>query len=413
MSNVPLNRANLSAGHFIDILTEFNRLIVAKVDESSMSTSTDRATSYLERQGLRDHIRVFKKPISEIHRVGQELSGYGIENISVERLEITFDKEINLNVHLESWKIGPNKWMPVEHFNWHFKCCRFSGLRTSSLSFTWARGFRFDDCSFLFKVPPGTRNLALHFGENSDVVFSQVDFGGSRFQIQTHESALSIELYGNCGIDMLSIFGAAKHFRLNGTNHVSCLSLTQIEYTDLSIVEIGAFEQIDRLFQRPDHHRQLFLELRRKASEREDSRQVNILDAYIDEIDYCLLKAQRVRGMWRRWLYLQKRALYWLRKWTSNFHRSWFRPVSAMIIGYAALNILPPLFVESTTVVEDWLRLCANPLSRTSEHMEQILGKSYTDASGLVKIGTDYVSLSKILWLAGWGIVFRKVLRLL
>ena len=45
--------------------------------------------------------------------------------------------------------------------------------------------------------------------------------------------------------------------------------------------------------------------------------------------------------------------------------------------------------------------------------MAQILGKSYTDASGLVKIGIDYVSLSKILWLAGWGIVFRKVLRLL
>ena len=413
MSSVPLNRGNLSAGQFIAILTEFNRLIVAKVDESSMSTSTDRATSYLERQGLTDHITVFKKPIFEIHRVGQELSGYGIENISIERLDIAFDKEVNLNVDVESLKIGPTRWMPVEHFNWHFKCCRFSGLRTSSLSFTWARGFRFDDCSFLFNAPLGARNLALHFGENSDVVFSRVYFGGSRFQIQTHESALSIELYGNSGIDILSIFGAAKHFRLNGTNRVNWLTLAQSESTDMDIVEIGAFEQIDRSFQRPDHHRQLFLELRRKASGREDSRQVYILDAYIDEIDYCLLKAQRVRGMWRRWLYLQKRALYWLRKWTSNFHRSWFRPVSAMIIGYAALNLLPPLFVESATVVGDWLRLCANPLSRTSEHMAQILGKSYTDASGFVKIGIDYVSLSKILWLAGWGIVFRKVLRLL
>jgi len=84
-----------------------------------------------------------------------------------------------------------------------------------------------------------------------------------------------------------------------------------------------------------------------------------------------------------------------------------------MVIGYAALNILPPLLVESTTVVEDWLRLCANPLSRTSEHMEQILGKSYTDASGLAKTGIDYVSLCKILWIAGWGIVFRRVSRLL
>ena len=406
---MPSTRHSLSARQFVDILTDFNRLIVAKVNERSMSVDTDRAMPYLERRGLRDHITVFKKPVAEIHRVGQHHSGYGIVNISVEMLDITFHKEINLDVPLESWKVGSSKWIPVQNFNWQFKDCRFSGLRTSSLSFGWARGFRFDDCLFQFNVTHG-RNLALHFMDNSVVVFSQVDFGGSRFQIQTHESALSIEFYGNSGIDVLDIAGSSRHFRLNGTNHVNYLSLLHSEFS-LETVELGAFERIDRLFLRPDHHRQLFLELRRRASEREDGRQANILDAYIDEIDYCLLKAQRVRGLGARWLYLQNRVLFSIRKWTSNFHRSWCRPVAAMTVGYTVLNALPPLFVESTAIVEDWLRLCANPLSRTSGHMEQLLGESYAKASDLVKIGIDYVSLIKILWMAGWGIVLRKVVR--
>ena len=403
-------KTSVSTSKFREILINFNRLIKKhdSPNPGSHTVNPDFARPYLSTVGLDSHIVEFRrdKNVAQVPLKYRGVYERFIGHIVVLDLDIHFDSP-----NLLSWDTG--EYPGVEHFNWHFYRCRFIDLGSVEvLWFGWAKCIRFANCSFHFRHDGLARNLSFFFQNDSTVVFSQNDFGGGLIQVQDgrEESKghglYSISFIGNRRAELIQLICHAKRYEFYGSNSFSCLTFSEqaVDYE----LKFGPFEQIDRNFTRPDHHRRLFLGMRKRATEDEDFRQVRILDSYIEAIDYYLLKVQGVRG--KRIEYLQTRFFFFLRKWTTNYHRVWLRPLVIMIVGYGLLNLLPGLFIENFAASE-WLLLCASPLKKTPQHLENILDLKYAKLSVSVKAGLGFIGVGEVLWLAGCGIMIRKALR--
>ena len=84
--------------------------------------------------------------------------------------------------------------------------------------------------------------------------------------------------------------------------------------------------------------------MREFGVKKQDVELVNALGKQLNRIEYFLTKEQKVsfRVSRSEWIgYWQDRTLYAWRRWSSDFYRSWLRPLFIGVLGYVALNALP------------------------------------------------------------------------
>ena len=178
-------------------------------------------------------------------------------------------------------------------------------------------------------------------------------------------------------------------------------------------IYLGAREKIDLDNSNSLHHRRLFVTLREIASNQQDTRLMNTLDRQIDRIEYYLTKEQTVsfRKDMRGWVeYLQDRLLYEWRRWSSDFYRSWFRPLLLFIAGYAVFNAFPFIWIEQYTVL-DWLSFSLRPIDRMpffAAELQDMFTAEYQLLPPANKIWLRLIGFLQLIWIAMWGFAFSR-----
>lgn len=84
--------------------------------------------------------------------------------------------------------------------------------------------------------------------------------------------------------------------------------------------------------------------MREFAGKKQDAHLASALNKQLDRIEYFLTKNQEISffANKREWVeHWQDRLLYAWRRWSSDFYRSWLRPLSMTVLGYGVLNALP------------------------------------------------------------------------
>ena len=152
------------------------------------------------------------------------------------------------------------------------------------------------------------------------------------------------------------------------------------------------------------------------AAMNHDTRQVNILGKQLDRIDYFLNKDQDTPSPvdCRIWVeYWQDRVLYAWRRWSSDFYRSWLRPLSMIVLGYMLLNAMPALFIDAFSL-SHWIEFTLRPIRDIAgyeEALNQILSSDYDVLSLPNKNLLRLVGLIEVIWIAMWSFAFAKAIR--
>lgn len=255
-----------------------------------------------------------------------------------------------------------------------FKYCRFSRQDD------WRGGISFEsdfydsnirEC-FTFDNNTGACNFALP--DNSEVVFryndcSNISVGRSTTQSPGHNSGLILLFEDNEISKLIFDFWMPSQFFLNfrfiGNNKIGTFRWNglisrrsdHVKYDDLSEYSLFYihFDQNTRIDANFSNNgsleeyksdligmREIFVKLASIANVRRDSKQENILTAYKAPVDYAQVKNSKwyksTHG-WQDWLILTWRYV------SSDFYRSWLRPVSLFVGGYMILNLIPFLFI--------------------------------------------------------------------
>ena len=77
------------------------------------------------------------------------------------------------------------------------------------------------------------------------------------------------------------------------------------------------------------------------------------MDRHLERIDYFLNKSQdspHVKDYGACIEYWQDRILYGWRRWSSDFYRSWLRPLIVILVSYIVLNAVPALFFDGYSI---------------------------------------------------------------
>ena len=182
------------------------------------------------------------------------------------------------------------------------------------------------------------------------------------------------------------------------------------------MVYFGPREKIDRHFHHSLQHRQLFLHLRHLSAVTHDARQLSILDKQIDRIEYFLNKNQDTPYLrdFRLWTeYWQDRLLYAWRRWSSDFYKSWMRPLLMIILGYTLLNAAPALMIDNFSL-SDWTELTLRPISEIANYetaLSRIVGADYGEISSSEKNVFRLIGLLEVIWIAMWSFAFARSIR--
>ena len=227
----------------------------------------------------------------------------------------------------------------------------------------------------------------------------------------------NVSLIGNQGIDQLLLVCYAANYDFRGMNSVNRLSFKEFWSDSDGIMDFGIYlgsrEKIDLNYLNPHQHRRLFLKLREIAEGRGDSRVVDNLDKQIDRIDYFLTKEQRVslRSDWKGWVeYWQDRILYEWRRLSSDYYRSWLRPLILFFVGYLILNAFPCFWIEHFTL-HHWLVFSLRPINRmpfyTAELQEMLKAEYETLSNGAI-VFLRLMGFIQVIWIALWGFAFGR-----
>ena len=423
---------SVTAIDLADMLKHVGTIVKKERKQGSFSIDFDLAIPFLEKEGLATHI-VYLKPrmrYSSNTSLNSENRAYQINNVIIKDLDITLSQ-----TSLFGREYAP--WDPLSTFMWHFERCRFEAGQMDYICFPWSGDFRFHKCQFAFSST-GLRVWIFSFVTSSRVTFQQNDFQNSSVQLSkippdqrdmrsnsTVNRLSRVALVGNKGIDSLTLECRARHYVLRGANRIESLSFDEFsrfspdeyrERTDAFYVHLGPLEMIDPKFHKPYHHRNLFISIRELAMSRHDTWLVNILDRQIDRIEYFLAKEQPVTFLSDRtkWFhYWQERLLYSWRRWASNFHQSWFRPLLMIVLGYAVFNGLAALWLDGFSV-SDWITFMLRPINKVpfyTESLKEQVGTAYDALSTADKDWLRFVGILEVVWLAVWGFVLRKAIR--
>ena len=182
-------------------------------------------------------------------------------------------------------------------------------------------------------------------------------------------------------------------------------------------IYLGPREKIDPSFHNCLQHRSLFLMMRRLAAFNHDSRQLTVLDRQLERIEYFLNKGRDAPSAYdfRIWIeYWQDRVLYGWRRWSSDFYRSWLRPMAMLVGGYLVINALPPAILIDGFSVSHWMDLTLRPITEIAAYetsLGRIVGTDYEAVSAYAKTLLKLAGLIEVLWIGVWAFAFSKAIR--
>ena len=377
---------------------------------------------YIREAGLVGHI-TFPKPSQNAPVLSEQRRYTGIDTLITD-LEIELD-------HSPDAK----NWGLVYPAQVHFEGCRFQVAKGSDYTFNFPRSeaLWFRKNSFCFPPypqgpwPHGEDGIFhFNFGKRSKVWFAGNEFGGARVFLHcvnptAHEVNPStrylghLSCMGNRGIGLLSIaiYGFSS-IEITGMNQIDWLQIED-DITGRSVY-LGPREKIDSNFYYHTKHRALFLRMRENAARQEDSRQLVILNRQLDRIEYYLNKQQDPPSIWElgNWSeYWEDRLIYAWKRWSSDFYKSWLRPLFFLLAGYLLINALPYLWVENFEFFH-WLDLSLRPITdipRYEASVSRMIGSDYQNVSEAHRRLLKAVGLVQVIWVGVWSFALLKAMK--
>ena len=430
------SRKSISSTDLMKVLQEVSKKSHIKQTDTQSSFDFTLAISFLKENELDKYIcfRTWERGFPSNSERGIY---YSISNVIIRKLNIRFDSHLNRNKQSDwepifSWN-KQSDWEPVFSFptEWHFEECRFESpsLNMEFFSFPWRSRFRFYKNEFFFCERVALRSWSFGFETGSRVLFQKNDFKNSSIQIVCKSSERDSDLrhlrlgnlsfLGNKGIDRLELRCNVASYVFRGMNRINFLHFSELKSNSPALdakIYIGSRERIDPYFDYPFHHRNLFLSLREYAGKKQDTHLVNVLDKQLDRVEYFLTKDQEISFFTdkREWFeYWQDRILYAWRRWSSDFYRSWLRPLSMVVLGYGVLNALPWFWIENFTF-SDWIAFSLRPVSQIHLYagsLEVVCGDEYKCLPLRSKNWLSFIGLLQMIWIAIWGFSFSKSIK--
>lgn len=421
----------------------------------------DLARPFLKEQGVEDYILFVDKipfPLNSKRNI------YAPHNLILRNLDI--ELECNLDWDQNFVWVGDWPWI-----KWHFEHCRFkpSSPNMLNICFRWRGDFRFYNNKFDFGDSKGMRSWLFVFASGSSVLFQRNDFQDSSLQIpyvvetspdvrelswekrkayivrddsyyeamirkryelpetvhlEIPDASLRrlginrISFLGNKGIDRLQLRCKADYYIFTGINCINYLNFNELDsnFMDLTSIYFSSRERIDPNFDDSFHHKKLFLSMRDFGIKKQDVGLVNALDKQLHRIEYFLTKEQKIpfRVTGSEWLeYWQDRMLYAWRKWSSDYYRSWFRPLLIGVLGYVVLNAFPWIWIEEFTV-SDWIAFSLRRIDRLPFYtagLKELHESVYESLSQGSKNWLRFIGLFQLVWVTMWGFAFSKSIR--
>lgn len=457
-------RKKISYADLTQVLKIVDEQSLIKKTDNSVSFDIDLANPFLREEGLDSHIICYRPGAKKL-LLNRESPTYGLNNLIFRNLDI--DIELQLNWGKDSG------WNLLQSIDWHFEHCRFklSFSNMGTISLGWRGFFRFYKSEFDYGDSRVMANWLFLFESGSSVLFERNDFKNSGIQIacavkesdsgvqklswearhvffvkddsyhkamirKNHGLPETVRLYmpdassghiglsslsflGNKGIDQLALRCNANYYGFRGMNCINHLRFNEFasNFQDLdSKIYFGSRERIDPHFRNPLHHRSLFLSIREFAGKKQDALLVNVLDKQLDRIEYFLMKKQEFSFYVDRkeWLeYWQDRLLYAWRRWSSDFYRSWLRPLTFLVFGYVGLNALSGLWIEELTV-SDWIAFSLRGIDRIPFYtagLKDLYGSTYDNLSPGSKNWLRLIGLFQVVWVALWGFALSKSIK--
>ena len=422
---------NIPISELLGVLHEASELSIVEKRENFLNYDFDLCSPLLEKHNLLDSVS-FSTRRSRQLPLNSERHIYDLYNVIIRNLDIALDDRSGFQRYSD--------WGPISDAKWHFENCRFKPQSPNMWSFNlpWTGSFRFWRNEFDFGDASGMRSWIFVFQNGSRVLFQRNNFVDSNIQV-THaaieQASKSVDsppaepdtsritgymsFEGNFGISSINLLGGGAHYNFIGTNRVNLLSIfdlrTMSESRNVSVY-FGPREKVDPHFHHCFQHRGLFLRLRNEAATNQDQSQLRILDKHLDRIEYFLNKKQSVSIWedWRGWIeYWQDRLLYGWRRWSSNFYKSWWRPLGMIAVGYMASNGVPTIFIEGFSLA-NWIDFNLRPVSDIPDYadsLQEMFGKKYVDVSYLGKSCLRLVGIAQVIWIAIWGFAFAKAVK--
>ncbi len=396
--------------------------------EKSSSWDFERSVSFLEEDTLHENITFLSRDIKNLP-LNSEKHIYGMNDIVIQNLQIDLDNR-------SGWT-DYHDWEPLSLAKWHFVNCHFRPSSPSmwSIHFPWSGSFRFYKNEFEFEPSRFGGYWVFVFQYGSGILFQGNDFHGSNIQTKCIPPAMdrdapdetisgtygsgSISFVGNKGIRDLEVMERYSSVAITGMNRIDrliCEQLPDVNQGKFKTVYLGPREKIDRDFHHCLHHRNLFLSLRHLAAMNHNANQVNVLDKQLDRIEYFFNKEQDTPSLldFRIWIeYWQDRALYAWRRWSSDFYKSWLRPLCMIILGYMLLNAIPALFIEAFSL-SHWIEFTLRPISditRYEETLNTMFGSEYEKISSSGKNTLRFIGLVEVIWIAIWSFAFARSIK--
>ena len=456
-------RKSISSADLTQILEVIHEKSLIKKTDTTTEYDLDLAHPFLKEQRFEDHILTCSQPVrNSTFPLLSERTIYETNNLILRNLDI----ELELNLHWDKDFI----WASVPLWaKWHFEHCRFkSSSNTQTIFFGWEGSFRFYENEFEFSNSELTGIGLFVFASDSSVLFQKNDFKDNRIQIAytvtdrsdvqelswaesrayfvrdssyyeamirknrelpetvrleipdaslRHIGLYRISFVGNKRIDALHLRCNANDYIFKGMNCINRLYFNELDFgfRDSTSIYFSPRERIDPNFCDSNHHRKLFLSLREFGVKKQDIDLVNALDKQLSRIEYFLTKEQKVPFLsGSEWIeYWQDRTLYAWRRWSSDFYRSWFRPLLIGVLGYLVLNAAPWFWIEEFTV-SDWIAFSLRHIDRVPFYtagLEKLYGSVYECLTTRSKNWLRVIGLFQVIWVTMWGFAFSKSIR--
>ena len=422
-------RKHITYTRLVEVFRKINGQSVVSRPPGGTVYDFERSLKYVREQGLEDHIKyVSLWRRDQALPLNSERHIYELYNIVVRDLEIELDNSL-------AWA-AVGDWFPVSSAKWHFEGCRFLGPSPGMWSFVfpWRGSFRFHKSDFCHPDQYGGL-WTFAFGGGSRAWFVGNDFTSGRIQVSRARPSAEMDDPGaasvvdwwlgriafvaNDGVQELDILEGYSSIEITGTNRIDRLTVDlnlEADRVRQTSIYLGPREKIDPLFHNCMQHRSLFLDMRQLAAMNHDSRQLTVLDRQLERIEYFLNKGQNTPSPLdcRVWIeYWQDRVLYAWRRWSSDFYRSWLRPLVMLVAGYLVINALPYLLVEPFSA-SHWIDLTVRPVTEIATFeisLGRIVGNEYETVPALAKTFLKLMGLVEVVWIGVWGFALAKSIR--
>lgn len=411
-----------------DLKTVLNVVHEKSVTEKTRNTTSynfKAAYPYIKDRGLGDHVLPLEKAHNRRFPLNSDRNPYEIANIILRNMEIELEPNLCWDKDL-LWVNCPLR--P----KWHFEYCRFKPSSSSmqGIPLGWLGSFRFYNNEFAFNYRDGDQYWLFCFASGSRVAFERNNFNDSSIQVRCiHETTCDegstdklglggISFSGNKKIDILAMRCRASDYVFDGLNDINYLVLDESSsnFSECESIYFGSRERIDPNFHYTQRHRRLFVTIREYGVNNHDTVLVNSSDKHLSRLEYFLTKEQKVpfRIDGFEWFeYWQDRLLCAWRRWSTDFDRSWARPLIIGVIGYLILNAAPKLWIGEFSV-SDWVAFSLRRIDRIpffTVGLEELHDSVYDGLSPVSKNWLRFIGFFQLVWTTIWGFAFYRSIR--